>query len=122
MTNATMIDIPSHVEIDVRRPDGSVETVRPMNPVTGVEFRFLRDKDFAAMAAATKAAGRGDLLTYRNVTRQVPAAQPTAADLAEEDYIRRTNRIYAASAGGEAHDRIGGRPDIDRTPAHPRDY
>lgn len=115
------LQIPSHVEVDVRRPDGQVETVRPTNPVTGGVLRTITQRQIAELKAATSAAGRGEVLDVRNVTRTVEAAKPSAADLAEEDYIRRTNAIYAASAGGERHDRIGGAADVDRTPAHPSD-
>lgn len=114
------IDIPSHVEVDVRRPDGRVETIRPTNPVTGGPLRTITPRQIADLKAATKAAGRGEVLDVRNITRTVEAAKPTAADLEEADYIRRTNAIYAAGAGGERHDRIGGAAD-DRTPEHPTD-
>lgn len=115
MNNADTLQIPSHVEVDVRRPDGRVETVRPTNPVTGGVLRAITARQIAELKAATLAAGRGEVIDVRNVTREVPAAQPTAADLAEEDYIRRTNAIYAAGAGGEPHDRIGN--DVYHAPA-----
>ena len=115
------IEIPSHVEVDVRRPDGRIETVQPTNPVTGGPLRMITQRQIAEMTAAMKAAGRGEVLEVRNITRTVAAAKPTAADLEEADYIRRTNAIYAAGAGDEPHDRIGGSAGVDRTPAHPSD-
>ena len=115
------IEIPSHVEVDVRRPDGHVETVQLQNPVTGGLLRTITTRQIGEMKAAMKAAGRGEIIDVRQVTRTVEAAKPTAADLEEADYIRRTNATYAAGAGGEQHDRIGGAADVDRTPAHPSD-
>lgn len=120
------IEIPSHVEIDVRRPDGRIETVIPQHPGykaqgMDVPLRNLTERQIADMKAATKAAGRGEIIDVRHITRTVEAAKPTAADLEEADYIRRTNAIYAAGAGGEPHDRIGGAADVDRTLDHPSD-
>ncbi|MBS0474744.1 MAG: hypothetical protein JSR28_06300 [Proteobacteria bacterium] len=110
-----MIQIPSHAEIDVRRPDGSIETVIKAGSQ-------LTEHNFAAMKAATKAAGRGELIAYRNITKSVAAPKPSAADIAEMDHIRHQNAVYRAAAGGENCDQIGGANDIDRTPANKEDY
>lgn len=60
--------------IQAKRPDGNIETV-------DVSEKFpsgLTDAMFAQMAAATKAAGRGDLLSYR-----VVVSAPSADEMAE---------------------------------------
>lgn len=106
------LTIHSHSVLTVRRPTGQVEQVT-------MPHKF-DDRLFAKAKADTAKAGRGELLGYVNHTKTVAAPQPTAADLAEEAYIRRTNAIYRASAAGEPCDQIG-RPD-DRTPANPTDY
>ena len=49
------------------------------------------------------------------------APKPTAADLAEENYIRQANAVYRMSAGGERCDQIAGVADGDKTPAHKLD-
>jgi hypothetical protein len=57
--------VDSHVELTVRRPGGTVETV--VAEKLGIR---INDAIFAQVAAATKAAGRGDVLSYRNVRRE----------------------------------------------------
>lgn len=110
------IQIPSHVEIDVRRPDGTTETVRPAGK------SMISELEFGLMKKATAAAGRGELLAYRNVMKTVEAPKPSAADLAEMAHIRHQNAVYRIAAGGEPCDQVGGAKDIDRTPANPQDY
>ena len=46
----------------------------------------------------------------------------SAADLAEDRYIREHNAILRASAGGEQCDQIRGVADGDNTPSHKSDY
>jgi len=50
------------VEIDIRRPNGAVETV----DITS-KYRRLNDAAFAIIRKNTKDAGRGDVLAYRNI-------------------------------------------------------
>lgn len=107
------VKVPSHVEVDVRRPNGDVETI------TIPGRTRLIEREFSAMVKATREAGRGEVLAYRNIDRDVPAPQPTAADLAEEKYRRDTAAIYAASAAGE-RDETEDR--ADNTPSHKRDF
>lgn len=106
------VKVPSHVEVDVRRPNGVVETI------TIPGRTRLIERQFAEMVVATRKAGRGEVLAYRNVEKDVPAPQPTAGDLAEMEYRRRTAAIYAASAGGE-RDETADR--ADNTPSHKGD-
>ena len=72
-----MITIADHVEITVRRPDGSVETV------THPTLHSMTDAFFAALVAGTRAAGRGDVLSYRNVTREIAGVQPSSSERME---------------------------------------
>lgn len=117
------INIPSHVEIDVRRPDGTVETVFPKSPHNPDRpLTQISPREFEARKAATMAAGRGELLAYRNVTKAVTAPKPSAADVAEMDHIRHQNAVYRMAAGGEKCDQIGGAADVDRTPANKEDF
>lgn len=77
MSTNNTIEIPSHLEIDVRRPNGDVETIR--HPT----MRSLTKQQFAAMQQQTRAAGRGEVLSYRNVTKTVPAIEPDEYELHE---------------------------------------
>jgi len=104
------LTVPSHVEITVRRPDGQVETVQVPNS------REWSQRDFAGCKQATANAGRGEVLSYRNVTEQVE--QPTeyaALDKAERNYDDHVRSVYRAMDA----DYEG--PAADRTPAHPSD-
>jgi hypothetical protein len=56
--------VPSHVEITVRRPNGITETVR-----MPAQVRELTPGRFAELQKGTKAAGRGDVLSYANITK-----------------------------------------------------
>ena len=80
MTNANTFEVPSHVEMDIRRPNGSIETVR--HPT----WRSMSEKTAAMVRKATKDAGRGDLIAYRNVTKLVEVKMSAAdkADAASE--------------------------------------
>lgn len=77
------LTIPSHVELTVRRPNGDTEVIRHPS------LTSINDKVFAQIAASTKAAGRGEVLSYSNVTKQV-----------EE-----SDEMYAQRLAGEAADR-----------------
>lgn len=75
-------------ELTIRRPDGSVEVVR--NDKLGK----INDVVFAKVRAATKAAGRGDVLSYRNLTKDA-AYTVTQADV-DTDTAARIERTMAA--------------------------
>jgi len=86
------------VEITVRRPDGSVEIVNPKQD-------YLTDGLFAAMRDATRKAGRGELISYRNVAAVV--------EMEESDYVGRCERCGAKIDTRKAyrqreHGRLGG--------------
>lgn len=82
MTRKTL-EIADYVEITIRRPGGEIEMVRhPSLPA-------LNDAAFARIAEATKAAGRGEALSYQNFTKE----------------ILESDEVYAARLKGEADDR-----------------
>ena len=80
--------LPSHVELTVRRPDGSVETIRA-EKLGG----YINDAIFTKVVAATKAGGRGDVLSYRNVTRE---HTETDAEMAERERLEAIEAARAA--------------------------
>lgn len=74
--------------LTVRRPNGQIEEVVVNGPVLGSRF--------AKIAAATLAAGRGEVLSARSSEPRPPAEDPAAAK------IRRTNeRCATLSARSE---------------------
>ena len=52
-----------HAEVTIRRPDGTIETVK-LHPA---KFPVMTDALFARMKKANLDAGRGECLSYRNV-------------------------------------------------------
>lgn len=72
------MQVASHLELDIRRPNGMVETI--VHP----QWKQINDRDFAKIVAATKAAGRGDVLAYRNVKKEAGEYVMTAADKADQ--------------------------------------
>lgn len=86
---AKQIIIPSHYILTIRRPDGTVEELR-RDGACGQRL-------FGEMKRATAAAGRGDVLSYVNHTKEVPVpAEWIAADAAERAYDKSTAAIYRA--------------------------
>lgn len=86
MNNET-VKINDSVEVDVRRPNGTIETFTLMNPIykdQKVPLRNITPKQIEEMKAATRAAGRGEVIAVRIITRDVVSVGPTAADLEEE--------------------------------------
>ena len=100
-----MTTVPSHLEITVRRPNGTVETI--VHP----QWKQINDRDFAKLVAGTKAAGRGEVLSYRNVTKEIaePAKYARLAAAEKADNARRAAVYRAMDAADEA-------PAADRTP------
>lgn len=87
----------SHTELTIRRANGEIEVVRAQNIAFG-----MTDAKFAAIKKATKAAGRGDCLSYVNVQRDMTAdelaqvAEISSALRNERAYTAATQRIYGA--------------------------
>lgn len=90
-----MSTIPSHCEVTIRRPNGEISTIRHPKITTMIP------KLWEQMKEAMKMAGRGECISYKNVTKQVPAIMPTQAELELEQYERERDAIYHMAAGGE---------------------
>ena len=113
MTHTT----PSHVELTVRRPNGTVEVVR-----ADKLGEFINDKVFASVVAQTKAAGRGDVLSYTNVTATHTETDAQYATRlagekrdAEIQADRRAARAYGCGERDETNERTS------RAPSHKAD-
>jgi hypothetical protein len=61
----TEVQVDDGFELTIRRPDGTVET--KLAEIPG--FRACNPQLFARIKAATKAAGKGEVLSYRNLTK-----------------------------------------------------
>jgi hypothetical protein len=101
------LTIPSHVELTIRRPSGEVETV----VIPTDRARELSDGLFAQIVAATKAAGRGDVLAYKNCTKDVIEsdqmyAERLAGEAADREYYasKRLERMMAYGEADECQD------------------
>jgi len=116
-----LITIPSHCMVTIRRPNGDLETINYTQATKGQVFT-MSPKVLTMVNKLMAEAKRGEIISYENVTKEVEAAKPSAADLAEERYIREHNAILRASAGGEACDQINGVADGDNTPSNKSDY
>lgn len=97
-----MINIASHCMVTIRRPNGSVETVNYTEATKG-QVRSMNTRTLEVVNKAMAAAKRGQIISYENITKSVEAAKPTAADLAEDAYLRSTAATYRMAAGGERH-------------------
>lgn len=107
---AKMLTVPSHLELTIRRPNGAVETIR--HP----QWKQISDSDFGKIKAATLAAGRGEVLSYANVTMQVEEpAEWAELQAAEDRYNAGRDAVYRAM---DAKDDGDGR---DNTPSHKSD-
>lgn len=116
-----LITIPSHCMVTIRRPNGDIETMDYTKATKG-QVRTMSSKVLAMVNKAMAEAKRGEIISYENITKDVESAKPSAADLAEERYIREHNDILRASAGGEYCDKIKGVSDGDNTTSHKSDY
>lgn len=101
------IEIADHTVMSVRRPNGDIEQVR--------KDGGMSDAAFAKIKAATKAAGRGDLLSYTVIMRTTVVAGYAAAVTAERADDASKAAIYRAMGAEVETD------PVDRTPAHPTD-
>ena len=114
------VKIPSHVIVTIKRPNGAVEQM-DYTAATKGQVRTMTQKLLATVNKAMAAAGRGEIIAFENVLKDAEAPKPTAADMAEEAYIRQTNAVYRMAAGGERCDQVSGIADGDATPAHKLD-
>ena len=107
---------PSHVELTVRRPNGNVEVV------SNDKLTQINDRTFAQIVAQTKAAGRGDVLSYTNVSKNVVETDAQyAARLAGEkrDAEINADRNAASAYGCGERDETSER--TSRAPSHKAD-
>jgi len=75
------------VEVVIRRPNGEIEAV----DVSSKYYR-MTDAAFAKIKAATKAAGRGDALSYRNI--QVDEVfEKTQGDMMDDSYTAQVKHM-----------------------------
>ena len=86
-----MITVPSHVELTVVRPNGSTEVVKHPS------FTEISESTFKKMQEATKKAGKGNLVAYKNCKKEVADYVMSAADKATDS----TSRIEKMMAYGE---------------------
>ena len=100
----TTISIPSHGEMTVRRPNGEIEIVR--TPI-------MSAKHVEASKIATAKAGRGEILSYIVINKDIAEPMPTAADLASDAHVASRRAIERASATGERNESVSR---TDRTP------
>lgn len=113
MANKIKIQMPLRAEITIRRPNGNVETV----PAPGT--KELNDKLFARIKEATKSAGRGECLSYENLTEEAWVDGPTDAELEADKYHKELKAAYRDDAYGEDCYDLSQK---DRTPSHKTDY
>jgi hypothetical protein len=116
-----MITIPSYCMVTIRRPNGHIETLNYTEATKG-KVRTMSPRVLEIVNKLMADAKRGEIISYENFEKEVVAPQPSAADLAEERYIREYNAIMRASAGGEPCDQIRGIADDDNTPQYKQDY
>jgi|GEM_PF-3102599 len=112
MTHTT----PSHVDLTVRRPNGNVEVVRNDKLIQ------INDRTFAQIVAQTKAAGRGDVLGYTNVTAthtETDAQYATRIAGEKSDAAIRADRNAVRAYGCGETDQTGER--TSRAPSHKAD-
>ena len=118
---ANTITIPSHCMVTIRRPNGNTETINYTEATKGQVYT-MSEKTLAMVNKLMADAGRGQIISYENITKTAEPLQPSAADLAEERYIRQHNATLRAGAGGEKCDQIKSLGCEDTTPAHKTDY
>ena len=111
------VAIPSHCMVTISRPSGDLETI-DYTAATRGQVKTITPKLLATVNKAMAQAGRGQIVSYENITKLVEAPKPTAADMAAEAHIRQTNAVYRMSAGGEPCDQVSGIADGDNPPAH----
>jgi hypothetical protein len=86
----------SHTEITIRRPNGNIEVVINKD-------RIWNDKLIAQARKATLAAGRGEIIGYKNVNKETKIRELTDEEKAMAEYDRAYRSTVNAMRGGEAH-------------------
>ena len=106
------LEIHSHLEIDVLRPNGQTETVT-------LQRSEFSPREHKACVENTKKAGRGDVIAVRSIKKTVPMPMPTAAEVASDAYHAQHTAIERMSAGGEVDETTSRRDNIT---SHKSDY
>lgn len=82
--------------LTIRRPNGEIEKVE------FTRFTTLVPASFASIKKATKDAGRGDVLSWEQMTKMVDDYTPTAGELASARHDNERRAIERMSATGRA--------------------
>lgn len=101
--------VADYSEVTIRRPSGALDTVR-------TQYSQMDPQLFARIKDATLKAGRGECLSYRNVTKEV-----TLSATLERQYQQARAYDAAQAAVYRAMDAQPEGSVRDRTPAHPSD-
>lgn len=95
---AKMIEVTSGVILTIVRPDGTIERVEN----TRFMFGEIPANTFRAMVLATKAAGRGEILSQEPRHVMMADIGPSTADLAEQAAYQARRAVDRTSATGRA--------------------
>lgn len=93
-----MISITCGVVLTIARPDGTIERVEN----TKFSFGVIPPATFRAMVQATKAAGRGNILSQAPMYAMAEDIAPTAGELAEQAAYNARRAVERMSATGLA--------------------
>ena len=93
-----MIEATCGVILTIARPDGTVERVENTRFILGQ----IPAGTFRAMVQATKAAGRGDILSQEPMRKLMADIEPSAADMAEQAAYNARRLVERTSAHGRA--------------------
>jgi len=107
------VQIPMKSLITIKRPNGDLEVV------TAPGTKTLNDRLFSRIAEATKRAGRGECISYRNITETKYVDGPTKAEQESDKYHKELKADYRRDAFGED---FGGEELADNTPSTKNDY
>lgn len=94
MNTMNTIEVSIQSFITVKRPTGQTEEVE-------TKFKEITPAMFRAMTVATKRAGRGECIAYRNVTRTEEMEGPSQAEIDSDEYVRETEELYRKYSYGE---------------------
>ncbi len=109
------LTVPSHYELTIRRPNGVIETV----PGPAAAGRSIDERMFARIKQATADGGKGEVLSYANMTKEIERdPRHIAAAAAERAYNAGHNAVANMASMGERDET---RQRVSRAPAHKAD-
>ena len=94
------ISIPSHCMVTIRRPNGEIETMNYTAATKG-QVVEMSPKTMEFVNGLMEKAGRGRIVDYENVSKEVPRPEKSKADIAYDKMIDERIAVMRASAGGE---------------------